>query len=162
MAVSNVPKVPRDGQITLKDNGAETLVIDYEAGDFSFSDDRTERVVIRDRGTIVGLRKGEDSVGSFSFSCMMRDFMDASGITIIDAIENTNGASAWVSTGGTNYEQFLLDCELAIEGTDHGDTGDHKLTLSKCFLVWDFAEDSGGNKINVTGEVYGTRVRTEA
>lgn len=162
MSVSGVVKVPRDGKITLSDNGANTLVIDYEAGDFSFSDDKTERVVIRDRGVIVGLRKGEDSVGSFSFSCMMRDFTDSAATTIIDAIDKTGNASAWVSTGGTAYEQYLLDVELAVEGTDHGDTGDHKLTLSKCFLVWDFAEDSGGNKINVSGEVYGTRVRTEA
>jgi len=162
VSVSGVVKVPRDGKITLSDNGANTLVIDYEAGDFSFSDDKTERVVIRDRGVIVGLRKGEDSVGSFSFSCMMRDFTDSAATTIIDAIDKTGNASAWVSTGGTAYEQYLLDVELAVEGTDHGDTGDHKLTLSKCFLVWDFAEDSGGNKINVSGEVYGTRVRTEA
>ena len=162
MAVSDTVKVPRDGKITLLDNGANTIVIDYEAGDFSFSDDRTERVVIKDRGVIVGLRKGEDSVGSFSFSCMMRDFTDAAATTVVDAIEKTGNASAWVSTGGTGFEQYLLNCELEIEGTSHGDTGDHKLTLSKCFLVWDFAEDGGGNKINVSGEVYGTRVRTEA
>lgn len=165
MAVSNVVKNTTDGVIKLYDGTTPVpleLEIDYEDGDFSFSDDKTERIVIRDRSQIVGLRKGDDAVGSFSFSVYMRDFTDASGLTICDVIDKTGAAASWVSTGGTGFEQYLLDCEISVEGTDHGDTGDHKLKLSKCFLSWSFSESKDGNKIDVTGEVYGTRIRTEA
>jgi hypothetical protein len=162
MAISTTVKVARDGTITLKDNGVNTFTIDYENGDFSFSDDKTERIVIRDRGAIVGLRKGDDSVKSFSFTAHMRDFTDASALNLIDVIDNTDSASAWVSTGDSGYEQYLLDCVFTVEGTDHGDTGDHILTLSNVFMTWEFGESKDGNSISVTGEVYGTAVRTEA
>ena len=158
MSISTTVKVARDGQLTLRDNNtptANTFIVDYEAGDFSFSDDKTERIVIRDRGVIVGLRKGDESVASFSFTCFMRDFTDASGATIVDIIEKTGSAAAWVSTGGTGYEQYLLDVILTVEGTDHGDDADHTLTLEKCFLRWEFAESKDGNAITVTGECYG-------
>ena len=164
MAASTVIKTARDGVIKISDNTSPTALthtVVYEDGEFSFSDDKTERIVMRDRGTIVGLRKGDDSVPSFSFSVYMRDFRDDSDTTICDVIENTNGASAWVSTGGTGFEQYLLDLEIRVEGTDHGDGNDDVLTLTKCFLNWDFAEAKEGNKITVTGECYGTVTRTQ-
>tara|TARA_R100000315_G_scaffold47863_1_gene22380 strand:+ start:95 stop:574 length:480 start_codon:yes stop_codon:yes gene_type:complete len=154
-------KVPRDGTLIISDGtgSPNTFTVNYEDGDFSFSDDKTERIVIRDRGTIVGLRKGDDSVATFSFSTYLTEFTDGSTALICDIIEKTGSAAAWISTGGTGYEQYLLDVQLKIEGTDHGDGSDETLTLTKCFLNWDFAEAKEGNKINVTGEVYGTRVR---
>ena len=88
--------------------------------------------------------------------------MDAAGLNIIDVIEKTNSASAWLSTGGAGYEQYLIDLAFTAEGTDHGDTGDHTVTLTKCLLTWEFSEAKDGNKITVNGEVYGTAVRTEA
>ena len=164
MAISNVVKSTIDGQITIIDGtgSPNTFVVDFEDGDFSFSDDKTERIVMRDRGTIVGLRKGDDSVATFSFSCFMRDFTDASALTICDVIDKTGAANSWSSTGGSGFEQYLLNLEIKYEGTDHGDSGDHQLTLSKCFLSWSFSESKDGNKIDVTGECYGTRTRTEA
>ena len=154
-------KVPRDGTLIISDGtgSPNTFTVNYEDGDFSFSDDKTERIVIRDRGQIVGLRKGDDSVATFSFSTYLTEFTDGSTSLICDIIEKTGSAAAWISTGGTGYEQYLLDVQLKIEGTDHGDGSDETLTLTKCFLNWDFAEAKEGNKINVTGEVYGTRVR---
>ena len=164
MAVSNVVKTSIDGQITLIDGtgSPNTFVDDFEDGDFSFSDDKTERIVMRDRGSIVGLRKGDDAVASFQFSTYMRDFTDSGALTICDVIDKTGAASGWASTGGTGFEQSLLNVEIESEGTGHGDPGDHQLTLTKCFLTWSFGEGKDGNKIDVTGEVYGTRTRTEA
>tara|TARA_R110000824_G_scaffold106470_9_gene251619 strand:+ start:747 stop:1235 length:489 start_codon:yes stop_codon:yes gene_type:complete len=162
MARSTVVKVARDGRIILSDNGANTHTVAYEDGDFSLSPEKAERVVIRDRGSIVGLRAGDDTVPTFSFSVYHRDFVDAADTTIIDVIEKTDSASAWVSTGGTGFEQYLVDLEFASEGTDHGDTGDHKVTMTKCLLNWEFSEGKDGNKISVSGEVYGTVIRTES
>ena len=164
MAISNVVKTSIDGKITITDGtgSQNTFTVDFEDGDFSFSDDKTERIVMRDRGSIVGLRKGDDAVASFSFSTYMRDFTDAAELTICDVIDKTGAASSWTSTGGTGFEQYLLNVEIESEGTGHSDSGDHQLTLTKCFLIWSFSEGKDGNKIDVTGEVYGTRTRTEA
>ena len=161
---SQVLKTARDGQLTIIDGtgSPNTLIVQFEDGDFSFSDDKAERIVMRDRGAIVGLRKGDDSVPSFSFSVYMREFMDSSAVTIIDVIEGTNGASGWLTTGVAGFEQTLFDIEMEVEGTAHGDAGDHQLTMTRCFLNWDFAEAKEGNKITITGEVYGTVSRTEA
>jgi len=162
MAISGTVKTAIDGKITITENGGSTFTVDFEDGDFSFSDDKTERIVIRDRGSIVGLRAGDEAVASFQFSTYMRDFTDASALTICDVIDKTGAAAAWASTGGTGFEQYLLNLEVEYEGTGSGDSGDHQLTLTKCFMSWSFSESKDGNKIDVTGEVYGTRTRTEA
>ena len=152
MTVSNVVKVRRDGQITLSDNGgANTLVVDYE-GDGSFSFDNgaghAERTVIMDRGSIVGLRKANDVVGSLSFAINMRAFTNTAVapavLTIPDVLNKAGAAAAWVST----------DVKITIEGTDHGDSHDHTATFSKVLLTWDFSEGDP-NVINISGEVYG-------
>tara|TARA_R110000823_G_scaffold83274_6_gene188008 strand:+ start:8083 stop:8598 length:516 start_codon:yes stop_codon:yes gene_type:complete len=162
MTVSNVVKVRRDGQITLSDNGgANTLVVDYE-GDGSFSFDngagQAERTVIMDRGSIVGLRKANDVVGSLSFAINMRAFTNTAVapavLTIPDVLNKAGAAAAWVSTGGSGFEQYLLDVKITIEGTDHGDSHDHTATFSKVLLTWDFSEGDP-NVINISGEVYG-------
>ena len=164
MGASQTVKVAKDGQIKLYDGTSPTSLshtVSYEDGDFSLTPEPAERVVIRDRGAIVGVRSGDDVVGTFSMSCYMREFTDGSDTTIIDAIEKTGGASAWVSTGGTGYTPYLLDVEFIAEGSDHGDDGDHKVMLTKCHLTWDFAEGKDGNKINISGEIYGTITRSE-
>lgn len=164
MATSDTIKTSIDGSIKIIDGTGtpNTFTVNFEDGDFSFSDDKTERIVMRDRGQIVGLRTGDAAVASFGFSCFMRDFTDASGLTICDVIDKTGAASSWISTGGTGFEQYLLNVEIECQGTGHGDTGDHQLTLTKCFMSWSFSESKDGNKIDVTGEVYGTRTRTES
>ena len=120
MAISNVVKTSIDGNITITDGtgSPNTFTVDFEDGDFSFSDDKTERIVMRDRGSIVGLRKGDDAVASFRFSTYMRDFTDAAELTICDVIDKTGAASSWTSTGGTGFEQYLLNVEIESEGTD--------------------------------------------
>lgn len=158
MAISNVVKTRRDGQITIQDNAAaNTLVIDYEGdGNFSFDNgaEQAERTTIMDRGAIVGLRKANDVVGSLSFSVNMREFTNSTVETLIDALNKTGSAAAWVSTGGTGFEHYLLDVKITIEGTDHGDGADHTATFSKVLLTWDFSEGDA-DTINISGEVYG-------
>jgi hypothetical protein len=60
MAESTIVKVPRDGTIVLKDNGgANSYTVAYEDGNVSFGRQKAERIVIRDRGSIVASRKGD-------------------------------------------------------------------------------------------------------
>jgi len=157
MAEPTTVKVRRDGTIALADNagfgGGNTYTVAYENGDGSLSQPKADRIVIRDRGVIAGLRKGDDAVGSFSFSVHMRSFTDAN-ITLIDALDFINGASGWTSSGGTGYEQKLLSAKITVEGTDHGDSTDHTATASKVLFEWTF-DEGDPDVINVTGEIYG-------
>ena len=158
MAISNVIKTRRDGQISIFDNAAaNTIVIDYEGdGNFSFDNgaEQAERTTIMDRGAIVGLRKANDVVGSLSFSVNYREWTNSTIATLIDVLNKTGSAAAWVSTGGTGYEHYLLDVKITVEGTDHGDGADHVAMFSKVLLTWDFSEGDV-DTINISGEVYG-------
>lgn len=162
MAESTVVKVAKDGTITITDGTGTplTYTTSYEDGDFTFTDPKPERLVIRDRGTIAGLRTTNQQVGSLSFSVHMRNFANAnSTTTLLDVINFTNNWSSAVSTGGTGYEPNLVNITFTVEGTDLGDAADHTVTFTKVHLEADFAEGDP-NKINVTGEVYGTVTRT--
>ena len=74
MAYSTAPKVRRDGKITLKDGTTPTpisLEVAYEEGNFSFDQTKSDRIVIRDRGTIGSVRKGDDQPITGSFTIYM-------------------------------------------------------------------------------------------
>ena len=154
MAITNVVKVRRDGTISIFDSGASnTLVVDYEDGNFTFDNgaEQAETVVIRDRGSIVGLRKTDDPVGSLSFSVHMRSFTNSTVDNLCGVLDNEKG---WTSTGGTGFEPYMLDVRLTVEGTNHGDQADATATFTRVLMKWDFSEGDP-NVINVTGEVYG-------
>ena len=155
MAVSTTVKVRRDGTISIFDSGAtNTYVVAYEGeGDFTFDNgaEQADRVVIRDRGSIVGLRKGDDPVGSLSFSVNMLEFTNATGDNLLGVLDDE---VSWTSTGGTGFEQYLLDVRITIEATDHGESADAHATFAKVLLTWDFSEGVP-DAINVQGEDYG-------
>lgn len=162
MAESTVVKVRRDGTISIKDGAGSplTYTVAYENGDFAFGVDKEGRIVIRDRGAIVGLRKGDDPVNSLSFSVHFRAMaITGTNATLLDVIHRTGAWAAATSTGGTGYEQFLVDVVMTIEGTDLGDSADHTATFTKVLLTYDFKEGDP-DVINVKGEVYGTVTRT--
>jgi|TARA_R110000824_G_scaffold8173_1_gene37015 hypothetical protein len=157
MAASTVPKVRRDGTLQLIDGTGtpNTFTVSYEQGDVSFDGGaKADRIVIKDRGVIVGLRQGDDPVPSLSWSVYARSFTDGTSNTLIDIINKTGSAASWISTGGTGYEQYLLDIKLTVEGTDLGDSADHSATALKCLVTWSFAEGDP-DMINCTAEVYG-------
>ncbi len=158
MAASTVVKVRRDGTLKLQDGAGSpvTLEIDYEDGNFSADllGADADRIVIRDRGTIVGLRSGDDQVGSLSFSVHMREFANQGAATLIDFCNGLSAGSALTSTGGSGYEPFLCTVMMEVEGTDHGDNADGVCNFLKVLLTADFSEGDP-NVINVSGEVYG-------
>ena len=158
MSESTVVGVPRDGTISLTNGDAATYTCAYENGDFGYSEDKAERIVIYDRGAIVGLRSGNDAVPTFSFTVHFREFMNAAAATILDFINKTNNQSGATSSGGTGYEPFLIDVEFqanmsALSGSNT------KVTLTKCLMVASFAEGSP-DSISISGECYGTITRT--
>jgi len=158
MAASTTVKVRRDGTLKLQDGAGSptTLEIDYEDGNFTANllAAEEDRIVIRDRGSIVGLRKGDDQVGSISFSVHFREFTNAGAATLLDFCNGTASGSALTSTGGSGFEQFLCSVHMQVEGTNHGDNADGQATFAKVLLTADFSEGDP-NVLNVQGEVYG-------
>ena len=154
MAASVAVKVKRDGVLTLTDGAAASYTVAYENGNVSFDGGaKASRVVIMDRGTIVGLRKGDDPVPTLTFDVHMRDFTDGSALSLINFLDKTGAASGQTSVGGSAYEQYMIDVTLTIEGTDLGDTADHSAKANTCLCTWSFAEGDP-DTISVSCEVY--------
>lgn len=144
MAYSTIPKVRRDGILTLQDNGAtNTLEISYEEGNFTFDVAKEDQTVIRDRGTIVTVRKGDEQPISGSFNAYMRQFTDPSESgSILDFINKTGGYNSNVSTassGSPFVEHYCIDIVYKVEATSL-ESLDHSATLSRCVCTVSFSE----------------------
>lgn len=162
MAYSVVPKVLRDGKITLIDGTTPTAVeleVAYEDGNFSYDapNDQSSLVVF-DRGSLSAVRKDQDQFITFTFSANMRQFTDgAEAGSIIDFVEKLGFYSGNTSTGsGTPYiEQYCINVQFDVEGTDHGDDADHQATFAKCIPdSYSFAE-GGPNSFTLSFTCYG-------
>ena len=116
MAYSTAPKVRRDGKITLKDGTTPTpvsLEVAYEEGNFSFDQTKSDRIVIRDRGTIVSVRKGDDQPITGSFTIYMRQFTSASAGSVLDFINKTNSYSSNASVSSTvATDEYAINIEF--------------------------------------------------
>tara|TARA_R110002020_G_scaffold182725_3_gene378430 strand:+ start:214 stop:708 length:495 start_codon:yes stop_codon:yes gene_type:complete len=156
MAASTIPKVRRDGSITFEDSGAgNSLTVTYEDGNFAFDGSgKADRIVIRDRGTIVGVRKGDDPVITGSFSVHFREFTNGSAAILADVIDGVGGASSWTSTGGGAFEQHMLTLKFICEATDHGESADAVAAFSKVVSTWAFSE-SDPDTLTVSFECFG-------
>ncbi len=157
MAESTTVKVPRDGTIVLKDNGASnSYTVAYENGNVSFGREKAERIVIRDRGVIVGSRKGDDPVLTVTFDVHMRMFTTSAGsdLTLCDFLDGTGNASGFTKVSAA-HEEWNITIEFTVED---GST-DQQVTFSPCICTWEFSEGSP-DTISVTAEVMGAYAAT--
>jgi hypothetical protein len=157
MADSTVVTTRRDGKITITDGAASSYEVSFEVGDFASAEPGADRVVVRDRGAIVGLRKGDDPVINISFSVHMRSLTDTTADNLMDRIYNRGfNAGGLTSTGGDGYEQFLQTVVFEVDTQTLGSGKTYTATYSKVYLeVSNLSESADGNTIEVTGEVYG-------
>ena len=158
MAYSTVPKVRRDGTITLKDGGSAALVIAYEEGNMTFEITKADQTVIRDRGVITTVRKGDNQpAATGSFSAYMREFADQTNAgSILDFINKTNNYSGNTSatSSGVYVEEYCINIEYDVEGTDFGDDADHRATLTQCIATVSFTEGDP-SMFNISFTCYG-------
>lgn len=158
MAYSTLPKTRRDGTITLIDGTGTpvTLEIQYEEGNLTFDTPKAAQTVIRDRGTISTVRKGDDEpAASGSFSAFFRQFTDGSEAgSILDFVNKTGNYSSNTSTGSSGspfVEFYCIDIEYEVDGTGLGDDAVTKATLGKCVCTASFTEgDPSSFTINFT------------
>lgn len=147
MPYSTVVKTKRDGIVTIKDGTGSpvTLSVEYEEGNLTFDQPLADQTVIRDRGTIANVRKGDDQPITGSFSFYFRQFTDSSNPgSIRDFLVGAGNYSANVSTGSAAglpfVEEYCNTISFLVEGTDVGDAKDHEAVFSKCTASLAFAE----------------------
>jgi len=158
MAYSTLPKTRRDGVITLKDGTGSPveLIIAYEEGNLTFDTPKAAQTVIRDRGVISTIRKGDDEpVASGSFTAYFRQFTDgAEAGSILDFVNKTGHYASNISTGltGTPFVEFYcVSLEYVIDATALGDASATTATLAKCVCTASFTEgDPSSFTINFT------------
>ena len=160
MAESTVVMVRRDGEVSFSDaTGGSPLVytVSYEDGNVSFAREKDERIVIRDRGNIVGSRKGDTPVLTVTFSVHMRSFTTTAGtdLTICDVMDQTGNVATipWVKASAA-HEEWNLNLNFKVENTDHGGGADYVVTFAHCIFTWDFSEGDP-DTINITAECMG-------
>ena len=122
MAYSTVPKMRRDGKITLKDGTGTpvTLEVSFEEGTLAFTPTKPAQVIIRDRHAITNVRRGdEEPIASGSFSLYLREFTDsAQAGSVLDFVNQTGFYSSNVSTGASGtpqIEEYCVDIEYTVE-----------------------------------------------
>ena len=158
MAYSTAPKVRRDGVIKLRDGTTPTpisLTVDYEEGNFSFEQTKSDRTIIRDRGTIKSVRRGDDQPITGSFTIYMRQFTSASAGSVLDFINKTGSYAANVSSSSAvSTDEYAINIVFEVDGNAVGDSdGDTLATFDTCICVASFSEGDP-NTITVSFECF--------
>ena len=158
MSYSTAPKVRRDGVIKLRDGTTPTpvsLTVDYEEGNFSFEQTKADRTIIRDRGTIKSVRKGDDQPITGSFTIYMRQFTSSSAGSVLDFINKTGSYSSNVSASSTvSTDEYSINIVFEVDGNAVGDSdGDTLATFDTCICTASFAEGDP-NTITVSFECF--------
>lgn len=157
MADSTVVATRRDGTIKIIDGDGipNEYTVAFETGDFTFAEPKADRVVIRDRGAIVGLRKGDDPVITGSFSVHMRSLTDTTADNLLDNIYNRGFNGSLVSTGGDGFEQFLQSIEFTADTSSIAGKV-YKATFAKCLIeLGSMSESADGDTLSISFECYG-------
>ncbi len=145
MAVSTVVKHFTDVSVLLSDGTgtAVTLAIPRLMTGVSVSGiKQSQRGVqaYQTRGSLHTLRLGALEFISGSMQVMLADVSDASAGEMKDFVLKQNAYSSNVSTRGASAEVYTVDVVITIEGTDHGDSADHTITLSDCHFTFDIED----------------------
>ena len=158
MAYSTAPKVRRDGVIKLRDGTTPTpisLTVDYEEGNFSFEQTKSDRTIIRDRGTIKSVRRGDDQPITGSFTIFMRQFTSSSAGSVLDFINKTGSYSSNVSaSSAVSTDEYAINIVFEVDGDAVGDSdGDTLATFDTCICTASFAEGDP-NTITISFECF--------
>lgn len=167
MALSAIAKTDRDTVLTLKDGTGTPLdvVIIYEDGDFAIdglTPNQAEILEFFDRGILYSLRLGNQIFATYSLTFHFTEISDATNENVWDMIRGTGSFASRISTfgGGATAEVTTFLWLMTTEGTNHGDSADHTLSMDDCSVTsFGLAEGRPG-KYNISGTIYGTITAT--
>jgi hypothetical protein len=158
MANAANPLLPTDGQITISDGAALTLVLLYEDGDTSIgglNSSQKTRQAFKSRGKTYAVRDVEDKDISINWTAHAVHIIgDGATGTIGDAIlKKAVWAAATSKLAVANGDAYLLQVSWRGERTNFGAAADNVITLKYCDLEMDFSEGVPG-KLSIKGIAY--------
>lgn len=168
-AALSILRTDRDGTLKVKDGTTPTpleVTVPFTNADFSadglkeFATDttnqRAELLKFFSRGRLQGVRRGNETQPTFSWTSMFDRISSQSVAKLYDIIHRTTGSTFEnaISTCGATYPVYLLDVELTFEGTNFGDTDDEVFLLKDCDLGIGISE-TAPNALNISGECLG-------
>lgn len=126
MAESAWSAIRRDGTVTIL-GATRSYELTYEDGDVNIVESEQADVIIRHRGGITGLRRGDDEVGQITLTTDLRQFTDGTEDTIVDVLRGRNN---WAneSVGGAGFEGHFTDAQFDIDKVALGETAIQRAT----------------------------------
>lgn len=151
MAESAWSAIRRDGIFTII-GATLTYALAYEDGDVNIVDPEQADVIIRHRGGITGLRRGDDEVGQITFTCDLRQFTDPTQATLVDVLK---GRNVWAneSVAGAGFEGHFTDAKFELDKTSLGESAVQTATYYT--IRWRITGYADGDpmKVKVQGTV---------
>lgn len=141
----------KDGQITVKDSGANSVVVVLDNGGLSFTRPLMAKMV-SDRGTLDHWRGAPDEPIDLSFemaySTLYSDTDTDETATPYEALTQENAASGWATTSGTDV--YTVTLEFLVNNPVTGKK-DEKITFTQVHLdSVDLTEGEDGDTLAVT------------
>lgn len=143
--------------LTIKDDGAESIEVKFDSGNFTFSDQIAHEYDL-DRGNLDTVSLGDETPVDISFTGRFDYFEgDGSDVTLRDALRKAGAASAWVSTAagisGQECTPYAVDLELVNTPTcSTGITNPIETMTFAQFRADNIAFDVDAGTVAVTGK----------
>lgn len=160
MAVSNVTRNLRDGQMTIADGDGASTTLVLDNGDLSWTQPIDEAIQIKDRGVLHHVRKGDQMSIDLSYSVkwvhLIAETVTGSSddATFYEMVENRN--DAYTSVDATTDDKFKLRHTFNID--DPVGANNEQVIFNKVYCVnVNPSEGADTNTISFTGVDYETK-----
>jgi len=157
MAVSNLTRNLRDGELAIKDGSGTQLTVLLDQGDLTWTQ-RQQTIEVKDRGSIAGghLRPGDDESTTISFTAKWTQLIGKSAssgdpLQLYEAL-TFQPESGVTSTSPTGQQQTLT-FEFTV--IDPAGVASEKITFSKVYReTLTMSEGDEANLIAFTGRAF--------
>lgn len=144
MGVKNL----RNGTMIIQDGAAtpQSITLTLDTGDLSWEE--TDNLnVVRDRGDLSGLTKGDEEPVTGSFSIKFQQFIKQSfeaDPTAYEALKNIGAAASWATTDPNNCGTFATRIIFEIASCVAGESSE-RITFEKVHLTKNNFEEGDEN-----------------
>ncbi|SFH68466.1 hypothetical protein [Planctomicrobium piriforme] len=157
MAVSQLVRNLRDGELLIKDGGSKELTVLLDQGDLSWTQ-RQQTIEVKDRGSIAAghLRKGDEEAVAISFSARWTQLIGDGAEDPLQLYELlTFRSGAGVTSTSTAGQQETLTFEFTV--VDPAGAASEKIVFSKVYREsLTMSEGDEANVIAFTGKAFQT------
>ncbi|WP_437186943.1 hypothetical protein SH668x_000314 [Planctomicrobium sp. SH668] len=159
MAVSNVTRNLRDGELVIKDGGTKSLTVLLSQGDLTWTQ-RQQTIEIKDRGSIAKghIRKGDDESVSIAFTARWTQLVGSAAsssdpLQLYEMLTFQEGAGI-TSTSDAGLQETLTFQFFVI---DPAGVASEKITFSNVYReTLTMSEGEESNLISFSGKAFQT------